>query len=92
MTGCDFFEEGDPAFPSGNFRVRHIDHQADEFICVRLTGGTKAEVGQVTNFDIGYVIITYESQRQDARVRGIGEVLSHRTRGSGRVSVSGVYK
>ena len=80
MVGVDFFEEGDPDFSSGNFRVRRINHEADEFICVRLPGGTKAEIGQVTNFDIGYVIRTYETQKQDARVRGFGEILPNRTR------------
>ena len=40
------------------------------------------EKGQVTNFDIGYVIRTYETQKQNARERGFGEILPNRTRGS----------
>ena len=46
----------------------------------RLTGGTTFEEGQIVNFDMGYVIKTYEHQKQDDRIRGLGEIMTNRTR------------
>ena len=84
MLGCDFHEEGDEDFPEGSFRVRQILHDKNEYRCVRLTGGTTSEQGQVVNFDMGYVIKTYEHQKQDDRIRGLGEIMTSRTRSRSR--------
>ena len=61
MLDCDFYEEGDDEFGSGVFRVRQILNDKNEYKCVRLSGGSEREAGQIVNFDIGYVIKTHEA-------------------------------
>ena len=83
MINRDFFDHGDEDFPEGTFRVRQIVD--NEFKCIRLTGSGASHEGQLTNFDIGYVIQLYQDQLCDQREKGVGHVLTSRTRGASRV-------
>ena len=80
MINRDFFDHGDEDFAEGTFRVRQIVD--NEFKCIRLTG---SGTGQLTNFDVGYVIKMHQEQLCDQREKGIGHVLTSRTRGGSRV-------
>ena len=51
---------------------------------LKRTGGNQVHQGQVINYDIGYVIGEYQSQLQGARERGLGLMLTRRTRGERR--------
>ena len=83
MINRDFFDEGDEEFPAGTFRVRQIVD--NEFKCIRITGGDMLRKGELVNFDIGYVITTYQKQLQNQREQGFGHVLQSRTRGGSHV-------
>ena len=75
MIGVEFFTDGTndrgiKDMSEGRFKVRRIQGDKNEFICVRVTGGESREQGQVTNFDVGYVIRTHEAENQLNRERG----------------------
>jgi hypothetical protein len=80
MVGCEFFDEGDAKVSPGQFRVEEVMHKENEYKCIRLTGSKSEDLGKISNYDIAAVIKAYETQKQEARERGDGEILSYRTR------------
>ena len=78
MIGKSFYCDGCPeteealALAAGRWRIRTIVN-VNEFRCVRLTGPKDITVD---NFDIGYVMKTYQSELSDNRARGVFETVT----------------
>ena len=69
--GCPATDEA-PALAAGRWRIRSIVN-VNEFRCDRVTGPKDITVD---NFDIGYVLRTYQSEEADNRARGVFETVT----------------
>ena len=67
----EFYFDGADDLQKGRFKVRRIDGDKNEYVCVRLSGGTSNSIN-VDNFDIAYVMSEVRAEEEYVRERGPG--------------------
>lgn len=66
---AEFYFDGAPDLASGRWKVRRIE--GNEFVCVRLSGGTHSSQSR-ENFDVSYVMGEVRAEEEYVRERGPG--------------------
>ena len=67
MVNKNFFFDGDKELPSGEWRVRRILDDTNQFVCTKIRGEGPVNID---NFDIGYVMMAVRHEEEHARQFG----------------------
>ena len=69
FLNAEFYFDGAPDLARGRWKVRRIEGDKNQYVCVRLSGGT-TRCKSLENFDISYVMGEVRAEEEYVRERG----------------------
>ena len=69
FLNAEFYFDGAPDLARGRWKVRRIEGDNNQYVCVRLSGGT-TRCKSLEHFDISYVMSEVRAEEEYVRERG----------------------